>query len=431
MSWVQRKRLRALLRSSLWVIPVLAMFLAMICAPLSRRLDHTLRLPFLAFGPEGARAAVGLMAASLLTFVVFFFSVLLLTVQIASGNLSPRIIARPFRSIPTKLSLGLFVFTFVYGVSVLGRLEEQVLQLPVFLTVLLTIASLGTFLFVVEYISKELRPVTILTSVASEGLSVIQAIYPLPLAAVIDAPNIGNFHKQNNFRSVRYQGRPGVVIAFDVRGLVKFAERKSCAIELVPQVGDFVASGAQLFRVYGGGMKIPDGELRNSIDLGAERTMEQDPAFAFRIIVDIAAKALSPAINDPTTGVLAIDQLQILLQEVGRRDLNTGTVRDAKGDIRFAYRTPDWKDFVLLAVSEIRHYGANSVQIMRRLRAMLEDLISVLPAERAPLLQQQLDLLHFSIEREFKDRPDREQAEIPDSQGLGGRLASISNPDGR
>ncbi|HEY7304136.1 MAG TPA: DUF2254 domain-containing protein [Bryobacteraceae bacterium] len=425
MSWLRRKRLGAFLKTSLWVIPVFAMLAAMICAPLTRYLNDALTLPFLNFGLQGARAAMGIIAASMLTFVVFFFSVLLLTVQIASGSLSPRIIARPFQSRVLKRSLGLFVFTFVYATSVLGRLEEHVLQLPVLLVLLLSVLSIGVFLFVVEHISKELRPVTVVTSVAREGALVIQSSYPHPWAS---ASSLRPAHTtalgQHGFRTVSHSGRPGVIVAFDVEGLAELAERNACAIELLPQVGDFVPAGGPLFRVFGGG-SISDAELRASIALGVERTLEQDPAFAFRIIVDIAEKALSPAINDPTTGVLAIDQIQFLLQEVGKRDLIAGAVRDSSGELRLVYRTPGWEDFVLLAVAEIRQYGANSIQIMRRLRAMLEDLISLLPPERAPELQQQLDLLHKTVEREFNDSPDREQAEIPDSQGLGGRLASF------
>jgi uncharacterized membrane protein len=423
MSWLQRKRLKAFVKASLWVVPVLAMIAAMICAPLTRHLDERLKLPFAAFGLQGARAAVGLIAGAMLSFVVFFFSVLLLTVQIASGSLSPRIIARPFQSGVLKISLGLFVFTFVYAISVLGRLELQVLQLSVFLTLLLTVASIGVFLFVVEYIGKELRPVTVVTNVAREGLAVIQSIYPLALTSASTRPPSETAFRQDVCRRVNHDGHPGVIIAFDIEGLVQLAERNACAIELVPQVGDFVPADAQLFRIYGAARDLRDSELRASIALGAERTMEQDPAFAFRIIVDIAEKALSPAINDPTTGVLSIDQVQFLLEEVGKRDLTTGTVCDSSGNVRLVYRTPDWADFVLLAVAEIRQYGANSIQIMRRLRAMLEDLISVLSSERVPLLQQQLQLLHLSVEREFEDLADREQAEIPDSQGLGGRLA--------
>ena len=160
MFWLQRKRFRAFLKNSLWAVPVSSMFAALICAPLTRYLNSELGYPFFNFGMQGARAAVGMVAGSMLTFVVFFFSVLLLTVQIASGNLSPRIIARPFQSNILKASLSLFVFTFVYGLAVLGRLEDRVLELPVFLTVLLSVASIGTFLFVVEFVGKELRPAT-------------------------------------------------------------------------------------------------------------------------------------------------------------------------------------------------------------------------------------------------------------------------------
>ncbi len=117
--------------------------------------------------------------------------------------------------------------------------------------------------------------------------------------------------------------------------------------------------------------------------VGQERTLEQDPALAFRIMVDIASKGLSPAINDPTTAVLAIDQIHHLLRNVGGRHLDDERVRDAAGRVRLVYRTPAWEDFVQLAVTEIRQFGGASIQIARRLRAMLENLIQTLPAKRA------------------------------------------------
>ena len=96
-------------------------------------------------------------------------------------------------------------------------------------------------------------------------------------------------------------------------------------------------------------------------------------------MVDIASKGLSPAINDPTTAVLAIDQIHHLLRNVGSRHLDDERVRDAAGRVRLVYRTPAWEDFVQLAVTEIRHFGGESIQIARRLRAMLENLIQTLP----------------------------------------------------
>jgi len=147
---------------------------------------------------------------------------------------------------------------------------------------------------------------------------------------------------------------------------------------------------------------------------------EQDPAFAFRVIVDIASKALSPAINDPTTAVLALDQLHHLLRKVGIRKLDAGLLRDRDGRLRLVYRTPDWEDFVELALTEIRHFGASSVQVARRLRALLVDLIVVLPPERHAALRSELRQLQRAVARAFEDPEDRARAERSDSQGIGG-----------
>jgi uncharacterized membrane protein len=158
--------------------------------------------------------------------------------------------------------------------------------------------------------------------------------------------------------------------------------------------------------------------------------MEQDPAFAFRIIVDVAAKALSPAINDPTTGVLALDQLHHLLRSVGLRDLDAGQVHDETGRLRVIYRTPGWDDLVDLAVTEIRHYGKDSIQVVRRMRAMLDSLTRVVPPERAVRLHDQLSLLHRTVERGFLDPEDRERAGRGDSLGMGGALQARTSDTG-
>jgi len=421
MFWLQRRRLQAFLKNSLWVVPVLCMLAALIAAPLTRTWNSQLEVRLLHFGLQGARAIVGVIAAAMLSFVVFFFSVLLVTVQIASGNLSPRVIARPFQSGVLKACLGLFVFTFMYGTAVLGRLEDRVLEIPVFLTVILSIVSIATFLFVVEFVGKQLRPATVVAKVAREGLKVIRAVYPLPWSGASSSPNHA-LPKGSFRRAIPHTGAPGVVVAFHLDRLFALAVKHDCVIELVPQVGDFVPTGAPLFRIHSGGERLRSNELRNAILLGRERTLEQDPAFAFRIIIDIGEKALSAAINDPTTGVIAIDQIQCLLQEVGQRDLSTGEVIDAGGRLRLVYRTPNWEDFVSLAVSEIRQYGGCSVQVVRRLSSMLVSLIAVLPAPRVPALQEQLDLLRAGIEKSFYDPRDRIQAAVADSQGLGAVL---------
>jgi uncharacterized membrane protein len=121
----------------------------------------------------------------------------------------------------------------------------------------------------------------------------------------------------------------------------------------VPAPGDFVRSGAPLFQVVESGQRLYERFLLGSVVLGQERTMHQDPAFAFRILVDIAIKALSPAINDPTSAVMAIDQLHELLSFLGSRHLEVGQHRDVGGRVRLVVEMPGWEDYVSLAVDEL------------------------------------------------------------------------------
>ncbi len=137
--------------------------------------------------------------------------------------------------------------------------------------------------------------------------------------------------------------------------------------------------------------------------------------------MDIASKGLSPAINDPTTAVLAIDRIHHLLRHLGSRQLDDEKVRDSTGCVRLIYRTPNWEDFVALGVTEIRHFGDSSIQVMRRLRGMLETLIKTLPEERAAALRQELKVLKKTAEHFFQEPEDRAMADRSDSLGVGGK----------
>ena len=197
------------------------------------------------------------------------------------------------------------------------------------------------------------------------------------------------------------------------------ARRSGLVIELTQRVGSFVAPDEPLFRLYGDAGKIAEHRLVRNVAFGPERTIEQDSAFAFRIIVDVGIKALSKAINDPTTAVVAIDQLHRLLRKVGDRRLHGDEVVDGSGQLRLIFRTPDWDDFVQLAVREIRFYGAENFQVARRLRAMIENLIQTLPNERQPALRTELDLLDSALKSIHVLPEDLALASVSDLQGLG------------
>jgi uncharacterized membrane protein len=418
MTWLQRYRVRHYMRNAIWLWPVATMIVAIVAVRVLHWVEESMGWEA-NVNPETARTVLGALAGAMFTFIVFVCSSLLLVVQLASAQLTPRVIGSMFRDPVTKLTLAVFVFSFTFVLAAMIRIGDSVPLLVTQVAGYGCLASVGVFLYLIDHVGKMLRPSGAFKSVASQAHRVIDTVYPRRLSDAKEtlAMTAEGLDKKPP-RTVRSTAA-GVVLAFDVQGLVALGTRHNCVIELAPQVGDFVAPGDALFRVYGGA-DLPADYLYQSIALGAERTMEQDPAFAFRVIVDIASKGLSPAINDPTTAVLAVDQIHHLLRHVGNRRLDDERVRDAAGRVRLIYRTPNWEDFVVLAVTEIRQFGSASIQIARRLRAMLENLIRTLPEARAAPLRLELVKLKRSAERFFQEPEDRALADVSDSQGVGG-----------
>jgi uncharacterized membrane protein len=316
------------------------------------------------------------------------------------------------------------VFTLLFCVSALSRASTEEHQLVVFVACILGVLCFAAFFFLIDYASRLLRPISILTRVANDGLAVIESVYGVakeePDVAEREYPKLGLPAK-----IITHHGSSGIILGLDCDALTIEAQKSSAIIELVPQVGDFVSVDEPLFRLYGDAQRINEESLRNAVALGSERTLEQDPTFSLRIVVDIALRALSPAINDPTTAVLAIDQIQRLLRAVGKRNLQTDEVSDASGHLCLIVRTPNWEDFVHLAFSEIRSCGSGNLQIVRRLRAMIENLVQTLASYRHPALIQELNLLDWEIDRNFRYDEEKVLARVPDAQGLGGSSGRI------
>ena len=421
MTWLQRYHVRHYIRNAIWVLPVVGILAAMACVRLLHWIEQEMGWVS-SLDPDTARAMLGTMASSMFTFVVFVSSALLVAVQLASAQLTPRIIALVFKDPVSRLAMTLFVFTFTFSLGALIRITSSVPLLTSHIAAYGCVVSLGVFLYMIDHVGKALRPSGALGAVAGQGRKVIESVYPQSLADIHAAVTLAAARVPAAGPAATISSpKEGTVLAFDQAGLLALAERADCVIELVPQVGDHVAAGDPLFRVYPSGAPLATRALCHSVAVGQERTLEQDATFPFRIIVDIASKGLSPAINDPTTAVLALDKIHYLLRLVGHRYLETGEVRDKNGRLRLVYRTPDWEDFVRLAVTEIRHFGGESIQVARRLRAMLEDLIRTLPDSRAMLLRRELALLQRSAERFFAEPEDRALAEVGDLQGVGGK----------
>jgi uncharacterized membrane protein len=420
MNWSRIYRLRSYIRSSLWVVPFIAIPLELVLSRLVHRIDAWLGWQLLGYGLQGAQGILQAIISSTLAFVVFTFGSILVAIQVASGQLTPRIIATTLlRDNVVKYTVGLFIFTLLFAISALDRMDSTVHQLVMLVAALLGISCFLAFLYLIDYAARLLRPISILAHVARGGLAVIDAVYPDPS---LDPQNIKSRHWGMDApgRVVQHEGTSEIVLGINVNALAAEAERLNGVIEVVPQVGDFVAIDEPLFNLYGGAAVIEDRRLKAAVVFGPERTMEQDPTFALRIVIDIALKALSPAINDPTTAVLAIDQLHRLLRAVGKRNLRTDEILDKSGQLRVIVRTPNWEDFVSLAFSEIRQCGSNNLQIVRRLRAMIENLVQTLPTHRHRALRQELSLLDRETEKHFSHPEELALARVADSQGLGG-----------
>jgi uncharacterized membrane protein len=421
MFWNRWYRPVRYIKSSLWVAPFIAILFEQVVIRILDRIDARFGWAFYNGSVHAAEVTLQAVISLTLSFVVFTFGSLLVAIQVASGQMTPRIIATTLlRDNVVRYCVGLFVFTMLFAVGTWSRTETTVNQLNLFVAITLGLGCIGAFLYLIDYAARMLRPVSIVARVSEHGIAVIESVYPVDSRTGLPPPTLPRPALGKPGRSLHHRGRSGIVLAVNVDLLIEVARRLDGIIEFVPQVGDFVAVGDPIFHLYGGAVAVDDRTLRDAAAFGQERTLEQDPMFVFRILVDIAAKALSKAINDPTTAVLVIDQLHRLLRLIGKRHLRNENLPDGEGRLRVILRTPNWEDFVHLVFWEIRHYGAENMQVARRLRAMGENLIQSLPEHHHPALQQQLALLDRELEQLYLFSEDLALARIADAQGLGG-----------
>lgn len=420
MGWNRWYATKSYLSSSLWIVPLVALVLENVAIRLVFWLQEWLGwVPWFGITATGTAEALNTIETLTVSFIVFTFGSILIAIQVASGQLTPRIIATALlRNNVIRFTVGLFTFTMLFAVGTGARMGPVAYHPAVTIAWALGILSIAAFLFLIDYTARLLRPISIVWRIGEQGIEVINSVYPDPIGT---PSQLHEHHIAGPVeRVVAHQGTSAIVLAVNQKRLVSLAQQGDGIIEFVPRIGDFVAVGEPLFRLYGNTARINDRVLRSQVAFGPERTIEQDSTFAFRVIVDVAIKALSPAINDPTTAVLAIDQLHRLLRLVGQRSLHDDGLCDANGVLRVVFPTPNWQDFVQLAVSEIRLYGANNFQISRRLRAMIQNLRESLPENRHPALQRELDLLDRTLEKLHTFPEDLELARQADFQGLGG-----------
>jgi uncharacterized membrane protein len=414
-SWAARFAWRQRLKGSLWFVPLLCAVAGPLLAQAAIEVDAVLE-PRAAWTYTGSTASTVLSAivgamVGLTGFVVAFG---VLVMQLATQTLSPRFMRLWYRDPLQKAVLGTFVGTLTFALALLREVRPaSVPDIGVTIAAIAVTASVVLFLVYLDRFVHSLRPVAVAWTVAGAGIRVFEEMEWISGDSEPDPP-------AGEPSLVVCSGASGMVQAIDAAGLLAIASRHDVVVTLPLTVGDFVGRGGVLMEVHGQGA-VPAGELRGRLALGEERTIDQDPAFALRILVDIAIRALSPAVNDPTTAVQILGPLEDLLLVMGQSRLSSpGLIRDAGGAVRVRVHVRRWDDLLALALTEIRDYGATSVQVSRRMRALLENLWTNVRPEHRPAVAAQLTALDEALGRLIGEPLARHFAAHADLQGIGG-----------
>jgi len=410
----------------LWFIPLTYAVLAAICGFTLPRLEHAYLASYATISVSSAQAFLSAVASGMMALTGIIFSVAFVVVQFSAVAYSPRLVLWLSRDPLLFHSLGMFMATFIYSLSELGWVDRGGSgKVPLF-SALAVAALLLLSMFLFSRLIQSLHDLqisNILHSIGKRGRAVIaemaERLDELPekcrQSPMSDKDTFGPVTQ-----TVTYSGEPRAIARFDIERLVRIAQQADAVIFMACAVGDTIFDAGLLLSVRGGKANIPERGLLRAVELRPERTFEQDPKYPMRLLVDIAIKALSPAVNDPTTAVQAIDQIEDLLRRLGRRELEAGQERDASGKLRLVYPMPNWDDYLALAFDEIRQFGNSSVQVMRRLRSTLVDLLAMqTDPERAEAVRRYLLHLDLGIERSPFDEKDRVSARQDDRQGLG------------
>jgi uncharacterized membrane protein len=372
-------------------------------------------------GTDQVIAFLSAVSSGMMAFTGIVFALLFILLQFGSTAYSPHIVPILARNGTLRHAGGIFTGTFVYSLMALRAVgavgNGGTPSLVVWIAFVWLIASVILLARLVGVFGM-LAISDVLELLSDMGHAEIDRVYGAARPAGPAAPPADLVTTQ----TIIHRGKPRYVTALDVPRLVAAARKADALVRISVAVGDSISEGSCLASVEGrGGAALREKAVREAIRLDPDRTCEQGPKHAMRLLVDIAIRALSPAINDPTTAVHAIDQLEGLLRRLAGCDLDIGEVRDATGVLRVVYPSATWEEYLELGVTEIQLYGAGAIQVERRLAALFDVLRSGgTQAQKASVDRLASERLVF-VRESFPEGVRRERAEQVDRQGLGHR----------
>ncbi len=416
-------------RASLWLVPGLFTLagaaLALALMAVERWwLNWTEDAPGWVYqgGAEAARTVLNTITGSLITVTGVVFSVTIVAVQLASSQYTPRVLRNFSSDRGNQTVLGIFIGTFTYGVLVMRSIRsdqgvgaEFIPRLSVTVAVLLLLSCVAALIYFINHVAQEIRVTAILQRITAETIGNVHQLFPEHIGRADESPPPDPRLPEHDSIPVCALDA-GHLTLVDEDRLFGLGEEERIVIGMVPEVGDYLLPGAPLASVWTGGplsLELEDA-IRGAFVLGPERMPDQDVEFGIVQISDIAIKALSPSVNDPTTAVRCIDRLTQILAELGTR-APPETRRTRDGAVRFVASYTTFERAVKVAFDDIRHFGAPIPLIAEHLLEVLGDLSDRVPEGRREPLVDQARAVLFSA-REAITNP-RDLAEVGRAAG--------------
>jgi uncharacterized membrane protein len=333
--------------------------------------------------PQVAQVILAGIAASIMTVVSIVFAILLMTLTLASMQFSPRIIVSFARDRVTQWTLGIFLGTFLYCMAALPAPRSLPQPFAPVATVLgamlLALACVAWLLFFIHHISQAINVNQIVDRIATETEAMIDEMMPYPRRQTRMADN--DQINPSTWETPVLSDVSGYIRFIDTKQLVALTKAYRVKVHVLRRVGQFVPAGIPLLKVYKGDRLSSGGiaELRGAFDFGPSRTLQQDVEFGVLQIVDIALKAISPAVNDPSTTISCVDQLSRVLIRFASREPPESMIYDPPGIVRVIILWPDFERMLDSAFEQIRLYSQGDIAVSLRMLRALGDIAITAP----------------------------------------------------
>jgi uncharacterized membrane protein len=419
-------RIRLWWERASWVLPVLGLVAGSLLLGLVGSIDEALAsIPGLdnSMSPESATAVLAAIGGGMITFSGFVFSFAILIVQFGSSAYSPRMVSYFLRRRVTQWILALFLATIAYcfqGLVTIGSggRAQFVPTITVSVALLLLVFSLVGFIVLMHAAGSQIRVDFVLASIGRHSRAQLSKRLPRQNPTLGVAPDPDGTPDARDLAPIDYSGHNGQLVAIDTRRLARITHRQAITLVLDLRVGDAITGGTPIARTDAADVPGLARAISRCLVVDDERSLVHDPLYNLRLLVDIAIRALSPAVNDPTTAVRALDEIEGVLRSAADRRL--GTLRlDLKPGL-LEVSTATWDEVVDLALLEIAECGVGQVQVTRRLVALLDDLIPDVPPDRSAALRRHRESLVSAVGRQELSGRAAEVALSGDRQGLGG-----------